>query len=46
MLGRNELFLFREEMNSVYSCKKLIVLIQGRNVLTQCLFREEMNSVY
>jgi hypothetical protein len=29
--GRNEEFLFREEMNSAYSEKKLIVLIQRRN---------------
>jgi hypothetical protein len=44
--------VFREEMNSVYSGKKLIVLIQGRNeVFIQgrnelCLFRETMNIVY
>jgi hypothetical protein len=29
--GRNEQCLFREEMNSAYSGKKLIVFIQGRN---------------
>jgi hypothetical protein len=31
-------------MQIVYSGKKWIVLIQGRN--EYCLFREEMNSVY
>jgi hypothetical protein len=29
--GRNEYCLFREEMNSVYSGQKLIMLLQGRN---------------
>ena len=31
-------------MNNVYSGKKLIVFIQGRN--DQCFFMEEMNSAY
>jgi hypothetical protein len=29
--GRSEQCLFREEMNSAYSGKKLIFFIQGRN---------------
>jgi hypothetical protein len=29
--ARNEYFLFREEVNSVYSRKKIIMSIQGRN---------------
>jgi hypothetical protein len=29
--GRNEYFLFREEVNNVYSRKKIIMSIQGRN---------------
>ena len=37
-------FLKLEEMNSVYSGRKWIMSIQGRN--EQCLFWEEMNSVY
>jgi hypothetical protein len=30
-LGKNEYCLFREEMNSVYSGKKWMVLTKGRN---------------
>ena len=42
--GRNEYGLFGEEMNSVYSVKKLIVPIYGKN--EYCLLRKEMNSSY
>jgi hypothetical protein len=29
--GRNEYFLFREEVNNVYSRKKIIMSMQGKN---------------
>jgi hypothetical protein len=29
--GRNDHFLFREEVNNVYSRKKITMSIQGRN---------------